>query len=105
MLGFFLAITVFGVIDHNKPDVKATSALAIGFVVGLGHFALINMTGASMNPARSFGPALIAGNWKGHWVRAPSKIAKKTEENVQKFHINFIKVHYNRAKLNFTALI
>jgi len=32
------------------------------------HLLGINFTGTSVNPARSFGPALIAGNLEGIWV-------------------------------------
>jgi len=32
------------------------------------HFVGVPLTGASMNPARSFGPALATGEWANHWV-------------------------------------
>nr|XP_022910886.1 aquaporin AQPAn.G [Onthophagus taurus] len=67
-LGFVLVLTVCGVCDGNKPDSKHGAALAIGMAVAVGHLATIQFTGASMNPARSFGAALIAGNWTNHWV-------------------------------------
>lgn len=69
-LGFVLVLTVFGVVDPNRPDAKAAGPLAIGVAVAVGHLAAVDFTGSSMNPARSFGSALIAGNWTSHWVIA-----------------------------------
>lgn len=40
----------------------------VGLVVVLGQLLGGPLTGASMNPARSFGPALVAGMWNNHWV-------------------------------------
>jgi glycerol uptake facilitator-like aquaporin len=40
----------------------------IGLVVVLGQLVGAPLTGGSMNPARSFGPALVAGVWDNHWV-------------------------------------
>jgi len=42
--------------------------LAIGYAVLVDHMIGVPFTGASMNPARSFGPAVVAGYWKDHWV-------------------------------------
>jgi aquaporin TIP len=56
---FFLALAVFGtVVDPKAPRI---GGLAIGFVVAADILAIGPLTGASMNPARSFGPAVASG--------------------------------------------
>ena len=48
--------------------VGAGAAIAIGGAVALDALFGGPLTGASMNPARSFGPALAAGEWTDFWV-------------------------------------
>jgi glycerol uptake facilitator-like aquaporin len=48
--------------------VGAAAAIAIGAAVGLDAIFGGPVTGASMNPARSFGPALVSGAWTDFWV-------------------------------------
>ena len=42
--------------------------LAIGLAVLVDHLVAVPIIGASMNPARSFGPALVSGAWSDHWI-------------------------------------
>ena len=46
----------------------AEAALLIGAALFLDALIAGPMSGASMNPARSFGPALVGGIWRGQWV-------------------------------------
>ncbi|HMG18708.1 MAG TPA: MIP family channel protein [Gemmatimonadales bacterium] len=67
ILTFMLVFTVFAVaIDPRGPSNLAP--IAIGLAVLIDHFVGVPLTGASMNPARSFGPALVANAWDDHWV-------------------------------------
>ena len=67
VLTFFLVFVIFGVaVDKRGPNVIA--GLLIGLTVTLDILIGGPYTGASMNPARSFGPALIGRHWDAHWV-------------------------------------
>ncbi len=66
-LTFFLVFVVFAVaIDPRGPQYLAP--IAIGLAVFVDHLFGVTITGASMNPARSFGPALVAWDWGNHWI-------------------------------------
>ncbi|XP_059049183.1 aquaporin AQPAe.a [Achroia grisella] len=67
-LGFVLIFVICGVCDPNKPDSRSTAPLTIGLTVTLGHLLAVDYTGSAMNPARSFGSALVANEWADHWV-------------------------------------
>jgi len=67
ILTFMLVFTVFAVaMDPRGPANLAP--IAIGLAVLIDHFVGVPLTGASMNPARSFGPALVANAWDDQWV-------------------------------------
>ncbi|HLH71787.1 MAG TPA: aquaporin [Chloroflexota bacterium] len=67
ILTFFLMFAVFGTaIDPRGP--KTIAGLVIGLIITMDIFAGGGLTGAAMNPARWFGPALIQGVWANGWV-------------------------------------
>ncbi len=42
--------------------------MAIGFTLGFLGLIGGTVSGGAFNPARVFGPALVSGNWKNHWL-------------------------------------
>lgn len=67
ILTFILMFVIFGSgLDRRAPD--GFAGLAIGLTVGLEAAFMGPITGASMNPARSLGPAFVGGIWQHHWL-------------------------------------
>lgn len=67
VLTFILMFVILGSGLDRRAHV-GFAGLAIGLTVGLEAAFMGPITGASMNPARSFGPAVVAGIWQHHWV-------------------------------------
>ena len=66
-LSFALMFVIMAV--ANVPRVgECFAALAVGLTVGFCALMGGPITGASMNPARSLGPAVIGNLWQAHWV-------------------------------------
>lgn len=66
-LTFILVFVIFQVaIDENGPS--AIAPIAIGMTITLAALMGGPLTGASLNPARSFAPALISGYWTNHYI-------------------------------------
>jgi MIP family channel proteins len=67
VLTFLLMTAVMGTaVDSKGP--RDLAGFGIGLVLVFDILAGGGLTGASMNPARTFGPALAGGYWAMHWV-------------------------------------
>ncbi|MFW6075931.1 MAG: MIP/aquaporin family protein [Chloroflexota bacterium] len=67
ILTFFLMFVIFGAAVDQRSD-KSIAPLAIGLTITADIFAMGALTGAAMNPARHFGPALVEGLWSDWFV-------------------------------------
>lgn len=67
VLAFILMLAFCGSgLGQRSP--KAFAGAAVGLAAGLGVMCMGPITGGSMNPARSFGPALLGQAWEHHWL-------------------------------------
>ncbi|MEL6501856.1 MAG: MIP/aquaporin family protein [Cyanobacteria bacterium J06623_1] len=67
ILTFILMLVIFGSGVDRRAHI-GFAGLAIGLTVGMEAAFMGQITGASMNPARSLAPALVGGIWQYHWV-------------------------------------
>jgi aquaporin Z len=56
-------------------NVGAIAALGVGGYIALAGLWSAPVSGTSMNPARSFGPALVSGNFSSYWVYVVGPLA------------------------------
>lgn len=69
VLTFFLVSAVFGTYVH--PAAPRVGGFGIGLAIFTCVLACGSLTGAAMNPARAFGPALVSLDWHGqiiYWI-------------------------------------
>ena len=64
----FVLVLVITAVATDERVVRETAAIAIGCAVALGALVAGPLTGGSMNPARSIGPALVAGDVSWLWL-------------------------------------
>ena len=67
VLTFFLVFVIFGTaVDQRTP--KVLSGLLIGLAITMDVLVGANISGAAMNPARWFGPAVVQQEWSDFWI-------------------------------------
>eukprot|EP00048_Salpingoeca_helianthica_P016672 m.233561 g.233561 ORF g.233561 m.233561 type:complete len:271 (-) comp19206_c0_seq1:26-838(-) len=70
VITFIVVLALFALMEpaFHFPGATHVSTLHYGAVIALVHLIALPFTGCSINPARSFGPAVVTGEWADHWV-------------------------------------
>ena len=65
---FFLVFVVFATAVDERGSFRAIAGFGIGLTITLGFLVIGPFTGAALNPARAFGPALASSHWTNQGV-------------------------------------
>ncbi|XP_056635561.1 uncharacterized protein LOC130444459 [Diorhabda sublineata] len=68
LLSLILVLFCCGIWDRRNKDKHDSVPIKFGLAVAVLAMAGGPYTGANMNPARSFAPALLNGDWNNHWI-------------------------------------
>src|SRR5207253_7094917 len=66
-VGTFVLVLVILTAVYSEKSFKEWAPLAIGTTLGFAVMVIGPLTGAALNPARWFGPALVGNEWGGVW--------------------------------------
>ncbi|XP_027204750.2 uncharacterized protein LOC113798384 [Dermatophagoides pteronyssinus] len=67
LLTFVVVFTTYATMDSNRKSF-GSDALSIGIAYLITSLTGLPASGASMNPARTLGPAFVMNRWQNHWV-------------------------------------
>jgi glycerol uptake facilitator-like aquaporin len=65
---FFLVFVIYGVAVDKRGAFSILAGLPIGLTISIAVLAVGAISGAALNPARWFGPALVSGTFDNFWV-------------------------------------
>jgi aquaporin Z len=71
VMAFLLMIAIFGTAIDERGRAVKIGGFGVGLTLAFNILAAGAITGAAMNPARAFGPALVSGIWSFHvyyWI-------------------------------------
>ncbi len=68
VLTFFLLFVIAAVATGDRPEAPVTAGIAVGGTIAMASLAGGPVSGASLNPARSLGPALVSGELDALWI-------------------------------------
>ena len=71
LITFFLVLVYFATTAEDNLGLRSLSGFAVGLVYTIGILVAGPFTGAALNPARAFGPALASSHWASqgvYWV-------------------------------------
>ena len=71
LIAFFLVLVYFATTSEDNIDSRSLASFVVGLVYTIGILVAAPFTGAALNPARAFGPALASTHWSNqgvYWV-------------------------------------
>ncbi|KAI8086754.1 aquaporin-like protein [Halteromyces radiatus] len=68
LLTMIFCLVILFVIVDNQFSSPAFNPLVVGITLFMVHMVGTPIDGTSVNPARSFGPAIVTGKWANHWI-------------------------------------